>query len=61
MPDPDHKPLSQAERGRVLIKNAQHVEEIVQRTLELIESSRALLEETKVWVLPPYRDHSDRR
>lgn len=61
MPYPDPEPLSQAEQGRVRIQNAQHVEEIIRRTLELIERSRALLEETKVWVLPPNRDHSDQR
>lgn len=44
---PDHEPLSQAEQDRVLIQNTQYDEGIVQRTLKLIERSRALLEETK--------------
>jgi hypothetical protein len=53
MPYPDLEPLSQAEQGRIILQNAQHDEEIIRRTLELIERSRALLEETKVWLLPP--------
>ena len=44
---PDYEPLSQVGQGRVLIQNAQYDEGIVQRTLELIERSHALLEETK--------------
>lgn len=61
MPDPNHEPLSQAEQGIVLIQNAQYEEGIDQRTLELIERSRALLEETKHQILPTNRDHSGRR
>ncbi len=52
MPDPDHEPLSKAEQYRILIQNVQYDEGLVQRTLELIERSRALLEETKHQVLP---------
>lgn len=55
MPYPDHEPLSQAKQGRVLIHNPHYDEGIIQKTLELIERSRALLEETRHLVSPQSR------
>lgn len=67
MPDPDHERRSLAEQAKSLIKAvgspklAGYDREIAQRTQQVIERSRALLEETEHQVLPANQHHSDRR
>lgn len=59
MPDPDHRPLSSAEYGRVLAQIVRHSvsteydASIVHRTEEAIKRSRELLEATDHQVLRP--------
>ena len=67
MPDPDHERPSLAEQAKSLIRVAQspklaaYDRESALRTQQVVERSRALLEETVHQVLPPNQDHSDRR
>jgi hypothetical protein len=59
MPDPDHKPLTRAEYGRVLVHIAgramltEYDRSIIRNARQVIQRSRELLEATKHQVRPP--------